>query len=95
MIETCPASTLKHLRWRGSYKGAGLQPQRQSILALLRDKAGLRALPASIEHTVLENAGGDALDSIIAGLATAAALARIEAGESGGDRLEGRVYFKI
>jgi hypothetical protein len=64
-------------------------------LALLRDQAGLQALPSSIERIVLENAGGDALDSIIAALATAAALAQIDAGDRSGDRLEGRVYFRV
>jgi hypothetical protein len=95
IIETCPASTLKYLHWRGSYKSTGLGSQRQAILALLRDQAGLQALPSSIERIVLENAGGDALDSIIAALATAAALAQIDAGDRSGDQLEGRVYFRV
>lgn len=95
MIETCPASTLKHLRWRGSYKGAALGSQRRAILALLREKCGLLALAPALEERVLENAGGDALDSIIAALATAAALAQIDSGEGCGDPLEGCVYFRI
>ena len=48
-----------------------------------------------MERTVLDNKGGDALDSIIAALASAHVLHEIEAGISGGDPLEGRVYFRI
>ena len=39
--------------------------------------------------------GGDALDSIIAALATARALGDIDVGDGGGDELEGRVYFRL
>ena len=51
--------------------------------------------PPEIQHRVIENSGGDALDSILAAAATAAALREIEAGRGGGDALEGRVYFKV
>ena len=95
IIETCPASTLAHLKCRVPYKGAKLRARRHWIMARLVELGLLGPLPATIEKIVLDNKGGDALDSIIAALATAAALAKIEAGEGGGDRLEGRVYFRV
>ncbi len=52
------------------------------------------SLPPEINRTVVDNAGGDALDSILAAVATAAALSEIEAGRGGGDPLEGRVYYQ-
>jgi hypothetical protein len=95
IIETCPASTLAHLKCRVPYKGAKQRGQRRWIVQQLVELGWLRPLPAAIEKTVLDNRGGDALDSIIAALATASALAKIEAGDRGGDRLEGRVYFRL
>jgi hypothetical protein len=95
LIETCPASALRHFGWRGSYKGPGLRDQRRRILARLIEAGLLRALPSPLERRVLENAGGDALDSIIAALAAAASLQEIVAGGGDGDLLEGRVYFRL
>ena len=94
-IETCPASTLAHLSLRVPYKGAKLRGQRQWIVGQLVALGWLKPLPSAIEQAVLDNKGGDALDSIIAALATRAALAAIEGGDVSGDRLEGRVYFRL
>ncbi len=44
---------------------------------------------------VLADPGADALDSVIAALATARALGDIAAGHGGGDRIEGRVFFEV
>lgn len=95
LVETCPASALRHFGWRGSYKGPGLRDQRRRILAGLIEAGLLRALPPPLERRVLENAGGDALDSIIAALAAAASLQELAAGGGKGDPLEGRVYFRL
>jgi hypothetical protein len=95
LIETCPASALRHFGWRGSYKGPGLSDQRRKILSKLTAARLLRPLPASIAKRVIADSGGDALDSVIAALATAAALGDIGAGDGGGDPLEGRVYFRL
>jgi hypothetical protein len=95
MIETCPASTLAHLGLRVPYKGTNLRRQRGLIARQLVKLGWLSPLPAVIEQTLLDNKGGDALDSIIAAIATSAALTEIENGKAGGDRLEGRVYFKL
>ena len=94
LIETCPASTLAHLRCRVPYKGATQCGQRRWLVERLVELGQINPLPAAIEQIVVDNNGGDALDSIIAALPTAAALARINAGDRSGDRLEGRVYFK-
>jgi hypothetical protein len=95
LIETCPASVLKHLGWRGSYKGGMFKRQRREILRLLIDRSLLRPLSLRLERRVLDDPGGDALDSIIAALATATALEEIVGGSDGGDPLEGRVYFRV
>ena len=95
MIETCPASTLKHLSWRGSYKGAGDAGVRRRLVAFLGHTGRLAPLAPEIMRRMIENAGGDALDSVIAALATAAALEKIRAGRADGDPLEGRVYFHV
>ena len=95
LIETCPASALKHLGWRGSYKGAGFEDARRQILWRLTAANLLAPLPRTLRERVVGDIGGDALDSIIATLATARALADIDAGDGGGDALEGRVYFRL
>jgi hypothetical protein len=95
IIETCPASTLAHLDCRVPYKGGKHRAKRGWIVERLIERARLVPLPAAIESTVLDNKGGDALDSIVAALTTAHALQEIGAGVGGGDPLEGRVYFRI
>jgi len=95
MIETCPASVLKHLNWRGSYKNASLAGQRRAILQLLERRGHLASLEGKLADRILADPGGDALDSVIAALATARALADIAADRGSGDRIEGRVYFEL
>ena len=95
LIETCPASVLRHFGWRGSYKGGGLGERRRNILRDLTDARLLRPLPRSLQTVIADNKGGDALDSVIAALATARALADISAGRGDGDALEGQVYFRL
>ncbi len=95
LVEICPASALRRFGWRGSYKGRGLGDQRRLILSRLIEARLLRPLPAALEERVVENAGGDALDSILAALATLAALSDISGGLGAGDPLEGRVYFRL
>ncbi|HEY8015268.1 MAG TPA: DUF429 domain-containing protein, partial [Dongiaceae bacterium] len=93
LIETCPASALRHFGWRGSYKGAALGDQRRRILRSLMEAGLLRPLPRSMQKLVANDPGGDALDSIIAAMATSQALADIACGRGDGDALEGRVYY--
>jgi hypothetical protein len=93
LIETCPASALRHFGWRGSYKGASLGHERRRILRDLTEAHLLRPLSRSMQKLVVEDAGGDAIDSIIAAMATSQALAEIACGRGDGDALEGRVYY--
>jgi hypothetical protein len=95
LIETCPASALRHFGWRGSYKGAALADQRRRILRGLTKRSLLRPLPRSLQRRVVDDPGGDALDSIIAALATSRALGDITPGQGDGDALEGRVYYRL
>ena len=93
LIETCPASALRHFGWRGSYKGAALGDQRRQILRRLTEAGLLRPLPRTLQKLVIDDPGSDALDSIIAALATSQALGDLAAGRGDGDVLEGRVYY--
>ena len=75
LIEICPAVTLARLGLRlPGYKGPGAaaRSQRERLVAGL--KATSIFLAPEQEALVLDNAGGDALDSIIAALGTAFAL---------------------
>ncbi len=95
IIETCPASLLIALKYRPPYKGKTRGGEREALLAELVRRGVFLPLAKEIHHVVIENAGGDALDSILAAAATASALGEIEAGRGGGDAREGRVYFKV
>jgi hypothetical protein len=95
LIETCPASALKHFGWRGSYKGVDFEAARRQILQRLSAAGLLAPLPRSLQQRVVGDVGGDALDSIIAALATVRALGDIAAGGGDDDELEGRVYFRL
>ena len=95
LIETCPASVLKHLGWRGSYKEAGLGSQRRAILALLGERASLARPAPVLERKIIEDPGGDALDAVTAALATGAALGDVGVGADEAAYADGRVYFRI
>lgn len=95
IVETCPASVLIALEHRPPYKGRVRGSEREALLAELVRRNVFLPLPQEIHRMVIENAGGDALDSILAAAATATALGEIEAGRGGGDALEGRVYFEV
>lgn len=96
LIEVCPASTLKAEGLYRSYKGSGHDRQlaRKDILHGLIDRDLLHPMPPRIETEVLKNAGGDALDSVIAAIAAGRSLS---AGRFAPadllEAIEGRVYF--
>jgi hypothetical protein len=92
LIETCPASALRHFGWKGSYKGVSLRDQRRRIVRGLTEARLLCPLSRSMQKLVVDDPGGDAIDSIIAAMATSQALADITCGRGDGDPLEGRVY---
>jgi len=98
VIETCPASTLKHAGLYPSYKGRGdaaRAARRQIVNGLIR-RGLLAPFSRSLRRLAIENRGGDALDSIVAAAATGRALlagAFTDMIPSRCERVEGRVYF--
>lgn len=84
VIEICPASTLKyenaslseHQKLSLSYKGKGVSNRqaRSDIVDCLMAKHDFRMPNAALRSTILDDHNGDALDSVIAALATFRAL---------------------
>jgi hypothetical protein len=70
LMETCPASALKRLDLYGGYKGkeAGHRRHRERILSKLLSRKDVDLADPSLQRVVLENTGGDALDSLIAAI---------------------------
>jgi len=101
IVEVCAACTLKHIRVYkefGAYKGKGLAPRRQrhKIIDFLVKKRLLkfaRRNETELRQILVDNTGGDALDAVIGGIATAHADLTQDADPY--QRLEGRVYFEI
>jgi len=99
VLEICPASTLKRLSLYGHrYKGATSE-HRKARAQVLREILGthrMRLEKPGVAKAVVENRGGDALDSVIAAIAVHRALSRrLKPTEE--DRqiygIEGYVYF--
>ena len=79
LLEICPASTLKRLRLYGhKYKGTSRAHlgARAQILEHLVEKVPLRFQRPGIRGRVVEDRGGDALDSVVAAIAVHRALKR-------------------
>jgi hypothetical protein len=99
VLEVCPASTLKRLMKSKvpSYKGPteDQKENRRQILAGVM-KAGVAFLEdAALEDKIIDNTGGDALDSVIAALAAFKAVQNMDAlipKEDGYWKTEGYVY---
>ncbi|GAB2178973.1 hypothetical protein [Dongia sp. agr-C8] len=95
LIEACPASSLKAIGFYPAYKGrsGAHRRARKAILQRLID-SGLIDRPARhIERILLENIGGDALDAVIAAIATAHAAIEIEPDPD--QRIEGIIYASL
>lgn len=98
LAEVCPASFLKPRGLHQGYKGRspGHRERRAAILDHLATER-LLAVPAPhLNRVLLDNSGGDALDAVIAAVATwrnwkDGALA--ERPRTDIEKLEGRVYF--
>jgi hypothetical protein len=75
VLEICPASTLKQESLYQPYKGKREEHAiaRKRILEAVEQIAPL-ILPGSLRSTILEDAGGDALDSLIAAFSVSRAL---------------------
>jgi hypothetical protein len=98
VVETCPASTLKHAGLYPSYKGTGTAAHaaRRSIVDGLVRRGWLAPLSPGLRRLALDNTGGDALDSMIAAIATGRAYAVGEftrASSDAAEAIEGRVYY--
>lgn len=73
VIEACPACLLKRIHFYPSYKGR-TGKHRLERKAILGKLVGLGLLAAPLprtERVILDNTGGDALDAVIAAIATA------------------------
>ena len=97
VLEVCPASTLKAEGLYDSYKGRERQKRetRERILEGMEEKGLLVNPHQAMRAMLVGDAGGDALDSVIAALATARALRRPDGLVPSGDdnyAVEGYVY---
>jgi hypothetical protein len=97
IVETCPASVLKFLGLYRPYKGAtaAARRMRRDILDALVERDFLAAPTRPQRETLIEDRGGDALDSVLACLAAASSLRHVTAPISAIDRIEGKVYFEL
>ncbi len=97
MLEVCPASTLKALDLYRPYKGksAERRAMRGSIVAALEKSGLLRIADDAIRTALLDDAGGDALDSVLAALGAARSTRSSSLAHEGNQAyaVEGRVYF--
>lgn len=95
LIETCPACSLKWMGFYPAYKGrsGGHRRERKAILQRLIESGLLESPSASIQAIMLNNLGGDALDAVIAAIATAHAAVEIEPDHD--QRMEGIIYAAL
>ena len=93
IAEICPASTLKAEGLYIPYKGRGDGPRaaRENILRSVVRRGLLSPVYDRLRETILDNAGGDALDAVLAAIAAA----RIDNPKPRNDldQIESRVYF--
>ena len=97
ILEICPASTLKRRGLYSSYKGRtnAHHAARVFVLESLEVTGPLSILAQGVRSAILEDRGGDALDSVIAAFATFRALrdpALLTVESSDAYVLEGYVY---
>lgn len=96
VLEICPASTLKaELLYLKGYKKSGKEAEgiRKIILDTLIEKRFIREISRNARKAALENVDGDALDSIIAAVATHRALKNnFRVPENKLYKLEGYIY---
>jgi len=72
VVEICPASTLKKENLRTPYKGSenNRTAARRKILEALEENLRLRVVTSALRSKIISDIGGDALDSVIAAMAT-------------------------
>lgn len=93
LLEICPASTLKEMGLYQTYKNTKSAAVRDAILSSLKHD-GCAVVPEQVRCEILKDRDGDALDSVIAAVATVRALrGSLDcAGEGARSRVEGFVY---
>ena len=100
LLEVCPASTLERMGLRRPYKGSSKdmdkKANRTQILEEFENAGLINISSSALRATILDNPGGDALDSIIAAFATFRAIgssADSSASTSNNSMLEGHIYI--
>ena len=98
LLECCPASALKRLGAYRPYKGAGaaLARQRMEILRVLERDAGVERVAPQVRRRIVSQAGGDALDSVLAAWIAWRALRHprgLQPRHPGWPPIEGWVWF--
>jgi hypothetical protein len=95
LIEACPACSLKALGFYPAYKGRMPVHRlaRKAVLGRLIATGLMDAPSRRLQAIMLDNAGGDALDAVIAALA--AAEAAIEVEPDSDQRIEGVIYADL
>ena len=95
VLEICPASTLKRENLSLSYKGRDETHKagRAKILDGIKKTGALKIKKSALRRTILENRGGDALDSVIAAFAIFRAIRNgLPVDKNSPYALEGWVY---
>ena len=95
IAETCPASLLKRLDLYAPYKGRGgaMRDARQIKIKECQNNGLMTKTDKLLSEKIIEDRGGDALDAVLAAIATAN-LPRIpRAASDPVERIEGRIYF--
>jgi hypothetical protein len=95
LIEACPACSLKSIGFYPTYKGrsGAHRLERKAILSKLLDSGLLERPTTATQRVLLDNVGGDALDAVIAAVATA--HARIELDPDQDALIEGVIYAAL
>jgi len=95
LIEACPASSLKAIRFYPAYKGisGAHRQERRAVLRKLIEIGLLEAPSQRLQAVLLDNVGGDALDALIAALAASHAAIETEADPD--QRIEGIIYSAL
>jgi len=95
VIEACPACAMKSIGFYPLYKGrdARHRTARKAVLERLVDDRHIARPSRALTARILENAGGDALDAVIAAIVTMRADLRRNA--EGDDAFEGYIYGRL
>lgn len=95
VIEACPACFMKSIGFYPPYKGreASHRAARAAVMRRLVQDGTLRRPGRALTARILDNAGGDALDAVIAAIVTARADLRRKL--QGDDAFEGLIYGRF